>query len=64
MTKAAIETKCQTLLTEDLQNGRVVQGVSIQNPFVGERWGEGETAVLQQEGIATRRSQGWHLSGW
>jgi len=30
---AAIEARCQTLLTEDLQNGRVVQGVTIINPF-------------------------------
>ena len=31
---AAIESGCHTLLTEDLQHGRVVQGVTILNPFV------------------------------
>lgn len=31
---AALETGCTTLLTEDLQNGRTVQGVTIINPFV------------------------------
>lgn len=30
---AAIELGCQTLLTEDMQNGRTVQGVAIVNPF-------------------------------
>ena len=30
---AAIESGCDTLLTEDLQHGRVIQGVRIVNPF-------------------------------
>ncbi|WP_374689624.1 PIN domain-containing protein [Promineifilum sp.] len=30
---AALESGCRTLLTEDLQHGRVVQGVTIVNPF-------------------------------
>lgn len=30
---AAIESGCRTLLTEDLQHGRTVQGVTILNPF-------------------------------
>jgi predicted nucleic acid-binding protein len=30
---AAAEIGCSTLLTEDLQNGRVVHGVKIMNPF-------------------------------
>jgi predicted nucleic acid-binding protein len=32
---AAIEAKCSTLLTEDLQHGQVVEGVRIENPFIG-----------------------------
>jgi predicted nucleic acid-binding protein len=32
---AAVESGCRTLLTEDLQHGRVVQGVMIVNPFAG-----------------------------
>lgn len=31
---AAVESACDTLLTEDLQHGRVVQGVRIVNPFL------------------------------
>ena len=31
---AAIEARCSTLLTEDLQHGQVVQGVRIENPFL------------------------------
>jgi predicted nucleic acid-binding protein len=31
---AAIEAKCSTLLTEDLQHGQVVEGVRIENPFL------------------------------
>jgi predicted nucleic acid-binding protein len=31
---AAIESKCSTLLTEDLQQGQVVEGVRIENPFL------------------------------
>jgi predicted nucleic acid-binding protein len=30
---AAIEADCDRLLTEDLQDGRVIRGVKIQNPF-------------------------------
>ena len=30
---AAIETECKTLLSEDLQDGRIIQGVTILNPF-------------------------------
>jgi predicted nucleic acid-binding protein len=30
---AAVESGCRSLLTEDLQHGRVVQGVTIVNPF-------------------------------
>ena len=30
---AAIETRCSTLFSEDLQSGRVVRGVTIVNPF-------------------------------
>ncbi len=33
---AAIESGCNTLLTEDLQHGRVIQSVRIINPFLGE----------------------------
>lgn len=31
---SAIETGCNTLYTEDLNNGQVVEGVKIVNPFV------------------------------
>jgi predicted nucleic acid-binding protein len=31
---AAIETGCSVLLSEDLQHGREVKGVTIVNPFV------------------------------
>lgn len=30
---AAIEAGCDTLLTEDMQHGRVIDGLTIQNPF-------------------------------
>lgn len=30
---AAIVSSCETLLTEDLQHGRVIEGVRIENPF-------------------------------
>ena len=30
---AAIEAKCSTLLTEDLQHGQIVDGLRIENPF-------------------------------
>lgn len=30
----AIEAKCDTLCTEDLQHGQVIEGVRIVNPFV------------------------------
>lgn len=33
--QAAITGRCETLLTEDLNHGRVVKGVRIANPFVG-----------------------------
>jgi predicted nucleic acid-binding protein len=32
---AAIEAGCSTLLSEDMQDGRVVQGLTIVNPFAG-----------------------------
>jgi predicted nucleic acid-binding protein len=32
---AATEARCSTLLTEDLQHGQVVDGVRIENPFLG-----------------------------
>jgi predicted nucleic acid-binding protein len=31
---AAIDAKCSTLLTEDLQHGQVVEGLRIENPFL------------------------------
>ena len=31
---AALDTGCTTLLTEDLQHGRIVRGLTILNPFV------------------------------
>jgi predicted nucleic acid-binding protein len=30
---AAIEAKCSTLLTEDMQHGQMVEGLRIENPF-------------------------------
>lgn len=30
---AAIELGCQTIFSEDLQNGRIIQGLTISNPF-------------------------------
>ena len=32
---AAIELNCTELLTEDMQNGRVVMNLTISNPFAG-----------------------------
>ena len=32
---AAMEAGCETLLTEDMQHGQVVEGVRIENPFLG-----------------------------
>jgi predicted nucleic acid-binding protein len=32
---AAAEARCSMLLTEDLQHGQVVEGVRIENPFLG-----------------------------
>jgi predicted nucleic acid-binding protein len=32
---AAAEARCSILLTEDLQHGQVVDGVRIENPFLG-----------------------------
>jgi len=32
---AAAEARCSKLLTEDLQHGQVVEGVRIENPFLG-----------------------------
>lgn len=32
---AALEARCSTLLTEDMQHGQVVEGVRIENPFLG-----------------------------
>ncbi|MCX6049233.1 MAG: PIN domain-containing protein [Chloroflexi bacterium] len=31
---AAVETGCRTLLSEDLQNGRIIEGMTIRNPFL------------------------------
>lgn len=31
---AAIEARCSTLLTEDLQHGQIVEGLRIENPFL------------------------------
>jgi predicted nucleic acid-binding protein len=31
---AALETKCEILYSEDMQGGQVIQGLSIQNPFI------------------------------
>jgi predicted nucleic acid-binding protein len=33
---AAADAKCRVLLTEDLQHGRKLSGVTIQNPFLAE----------------------------
>ena len=33
--EAASVSGCSTLLTEDLQHGRVIEGVRIENPFGG-----------------------------
>lgn len=32
---AAVETGCSTLLSEDLQQGRTIRGVTLRNPFNG-----------------------------
>ena len=34
---SALEAKCDTLLTEDLQAGRTIQGLTIVNPFIRSR---------------------------
>jgi predicted nucleic acid-binding protein len=34
---AALEARCDTLLSEDLQDGRVIDGLTIRNPFLGSR---------------------------
>jgi len=31
---AALEAKCERLLTEDLQHGQIIEGLEIVNPFV------------------------------
>ena len=31
---AAVAADCELLITEDLQDGRVIRGVTIQNPFM------------------------------
>ncbi|MGD0730893.1 MAG: PIN domain-containing protein [Terracidiphilus sp.] len=31
---AAVEARCTTLFTEDLQHGQIVEGVRIENPFL------------------------------
>jgi predicted nucleic acid-binding protein len=31
---AAVEAKCSSLLTEDMQHGQVVEGLRIENPFL------------------------------
>jgi predicted nucleic acid-binding protein len=33
---AAAEARCSKLLTEDLQHGQLVEGVRIENPFLGQ----------------------------
>ena len=33
--QAAVESGCRTLLTEDMQHGREIHGVRVQNPFQG-----------------------------
>lgn len=42
---AAVEAGCDRLASEDMQDGRTVRGVTIQNPFVGGR-DRGATAKL------------------
>ena len=32
--QAAIQSRCSRLLTEDLQNGQMIKGVRIENPFL------------------------------
>ncbi len=32
---AAIQARCSVLLTEDLQHGQTIDGVRIENPFLG-----------------------------
>jgi len=34
---AALEAGCDTLLTEDMQHGRVIDGLTIRNPFLESR---------------------------
>jgi len=31
---ASLETKCETLYTEDLQHGQKIHGLTIMNPFL------------------------------
>jgi len=33
--KAAVAGGCRCLYSEDLQHGRIVEGVRIENPFIG-----------------------------
>jgi len=34
---AALEANCDALLTEDMQDGRTIEGLTIRNPFLGGR---------------------------
>jgi predicted nucleic acid-binding protein len=34
---AAIEAQCDTLISEDLQHGQVLESVTVANPFLPER---------------------------
>ncbi len=36
---AALEAGCKTLYSEDLQNGRIIRGMTILNPFASSRTG-------------------------
>jgi predicted nucleic acid-binding protein len=31
---SALETRCEVLYSEDMQGGQIIQGLSIQNPFI------------------------------
>ncbi len=42
---AAAELGCDVLWTEDLNDGQVIGGVRIRNPFVGPLTGRGVTDV-------------------
>jgi predicted nucleic acid-binding protein len=35
---AAIEAGCDILYSEDMQHGRAIGGMTIQNPFAGDAW--------------------------